>query len=227
MHRTLPKIGVLRSPIYRWCDLYRQFGDEGLEDHRSWQGCAWNRILDEVRNQVLGMALERTELSPRELAVKFRYIKVTFPYIKKYFISAASVYRLLKAYNLIADSVFTVVRAANNFTSKTVVPNDLWKTYFTYLRVIGWGWISLSAILDNFSRYIIVWKLFTTMKLGADTLEVALVTSGLDRANVVHKPRLSLTYDSSYTTRNLAAWKKKQVMNHTAGHLITRKFGAI
>ena len=99
------------------------------------------------------MALERTELSPRELAVKF-------PYIKKYFISAASVYRLLKAYNLIADSVFTVVRAANDFRSKTVVPNYLWKTYFTYLRVIGWGWFSLSAIFDNFSRYIIVWKLF-------------------------------------------------------------------
>ena len=169
------------------------------------------------------MALERTELSPRELAVKF-------PYIKKYFISAASVYRLLKAYNLIADSVFTVVRAANDFRSKTVVPNYLWKTYFTYLRVIGWGWFSLSAIFDNFSRYIIVWKLFTTMKLGADTdtLEVALVTSGLDRANVVHKPRLSLTYGSGYTTRNLAAWKKNQVMNHTpAGRLITRKFGAI
>jgi hypothetical protein len=29
---------------------------------------------------------------------------------------------------------------------------------------IGWGWFYLSTVLDDFSRYIIAWKLCTTMK---------------------------------------------------------------
>jgi putative transposase len=43
-------------------------------------------------------------------------------------------------------------------------PNELWQTDFTYLKVIGWGWFYLSTILDDYSRYIIAWKLCTTMK---------------------------------------------------------------
>jgi putative transposase len=30
--------------------------------------------------------------------------------------------------------------------------------------VTGWGWFYLSTALDDFSRYIIAWKLCTTMK---------------------------------------------------------------
>jgi len=33
----------------------------------------------------------------------------------------------------------------------------------TYLKVIGWGWMYLSTILDDFSRYVIAWKLCTGM----------------------------------------------------------------
>ena len=36
------------------------------------------------------------------------------------------------------------------------------QTDFTYLKVIGWGWFYLSTILDDYSRYIIAWKLCTT-----------------------------------------------------------------
>jgi putative transposase len=40
-----------------------------------------------------------------------------------------------------------------------MAPNQLWQTDFTYLKVIGWGWYYLSTILDDYSRYIIAWKL--------------------------------------------------------------------
>jgi transposase InsO family protein len=55
-------------------------------------------------------------------------------------------------------------RTADEFKDKTTAPNQLWQTDFTYLKVIGWGWFYLSTILDDFSRYIIAWKLCTTMK---------------------------------------------------------------
>ena len=57
-----------------------------------------------------------------------------------------------------------VIKAANEFHDKTVAPNEMWQTDFTYLKIIGWGWHYLSTILDHFSRYIIAWKLCTTMK---------------------------------------------------------------
>ena len=56
------------------------------------------------------------------------------------------------------------MKAADEFRDKTKAPNQLWQTDFTYLKVIGWGWFYLSSVLDDFSRYIIAWKLCTTMK---------------------------------------------------------------
>jgi putative transposase len=64
-----------------------------------------------------------------------------------YFVSEASVYRLLKAQDLIAIPAFIVVRAANAFTDQTTAPNPLWQTNFTYLKVISWGWFYLSTVL--------------------------------------------------------------------------------
>ena len=75
-----------------------------------------------------------------------------------------SVYRLLKARNLITCPAYIVMKAAEEFKDKTTAPNQLWQTDFTYLKVTGWGWFYLSAVLDDFSRYIIAWKLCTTMK---------------------------------------------------------------
>ena len=103
-----------------------------------------------------------------------------------------SVYRLLKVAGLITCPAYIVMKAADEFRDKTTAPNQLWQTDFTYLKVIGWGWPYLSTILDDFSRYIIAWKLCTTMKAAdvTETLELALSASGLDKAGVVHRPRL-------------------------------------
>jgi len=55
------------------------------------------------------------------------------------------------------------MKAADRFANPTTAPNQLWQTDFTYLKVIGWGWFYLSTVLDDFSRYILAWKLCTTM----------------------------------------------------------------
>jgi transposase InsO family protein len=70
--------------------------------------------------------------------------------------------------------------------------NQLWQTDFTYFKVLGWGWFYLSTIIDDYSRYIIAWRLCTTMQAAdvTQTLEVALQVSGCQSARVEHKPRL-------------------------------------
>jgi transposase InsO family protein len=57
----------------------------------------------------------------------------------------------------------------------------LFQTDFTYLKVIGWGWFYLSTVLNDFSRYIIDWKLCTAMKVDdvTATHELAMKASGI------------------------------------------------
>ena len=105
----------------------------------------------------------------------------------------------VKAHDLIASPAFIVMKAADEFKDKTTAPNQLWQTDFTYLKVIGWGWFYLSTVLDDFSRYIIAWKLCTTMKAEdvTATLEMALEAAAFDKARV-HRPRLLSDNGSSY-----------------------------
>ena len=133
--------------------------------------------------------------------------------------AAKSHYRLLKEHDLIASPAYIVMKAADEFKDKTTAPNQLWQTDFTYLKVIGWGWFYLSTILDDFSRYIIAWKLCTTMKVGdvTETLDLALQASGLDHVHVVHRPRLLSDNGPSYISANLAEWLDNRNMGHVRG----------
>jgi putative transposase len=72
----------------------------------------WNRIPDDVRERIIRLALDEPALSPRELAVRFTDTK-------GYFVSEASVYRLLKAHDLLANPTFIVMKAADEFKDKT------------------------------------------------------------------------------------------------------------
>jgi transposase InsO family protein len=212
VRRTLEKIGIPRATFYRWYDLYQTGGPEALDDRHPKPDRVWNRIPDNVRERIVNLALDESALSPRELAVRFTDTE-------GYFVSEASVYRLLKAHDLIASPAFIVMKAADEFKDKTTAPNQLWQTDFTYLKVIGWGWFYLSTVLDDFSRYIIAWKLCTTMKAEdvTVTLEMALAASGLDKARVLHRPRLLSDNGSSYISEDLAKWMERHNMAHVRG----------
>ena len=209
---TLAKLGIPRTTFYRWYDRYLQRGEAGLQGQSPKPRHVWNRIPDVVRRKVVKLALQETELSPRELAV-------TFTDQEGYFVSEASTYRILKAHDLITSPAFIVIKAASEFTDKTTAINQLWQTDFTYLKVIGWGWFYLSTILDDYSRYIISWKLCTNMRTEdvTDTLDLALAASGCGQVHVAHKPRLLSDNGSSYVSGELAEWLQDKGMKHSRG----------
>jgi len=210
--RTLEKLGIPRATFYRWYDLYRDGGPEALADRRSRPGRIWNRIPREIRSQIVDLALDEPDLSPRELAVRFTDEK-------RYFVSEASVYRLLKSHDLITSPAYIVIKAAEEFQDKTTAPNQLWQTDFTYLKIIGWGWYYLSTVLDDFSRFIVAWKLCATMRADdvTATLDLALSASGLDHMTVVHRPRLLSDNGASYISADLAEWLDDKGMQHVRG----------
>ncbi len=210
--RTLDRLGIPRRTFYRWYDRYLGGGPEALEDRSSAPSRVWNRIPTAVHDQLIEMALEESELSPRELAVSFTDQK-------GYFVSEASVYRLLKAHDLITSPAYVVIKAADAFHTKTVRPNEMWQTDFTYFKIIGWGWMYLSTVLDDYSRYIIAWKLCSTMRAEdvTDTLDMALAASGCDQAHVHHNPRLLSDNGPCYIASELADYIEAQAMSHVRG----------
>ncbi len=154
--RTLDMLGIPRATFHRWYDLWQTGGPEALADKPSKPDRVWNKIPDATRAQIVELALDAPEMSPRELAVRFTDER-------KYFVSESSVYRLLKARGLITSPAYIVIKAANEFKDKTTAPNQMWQTDFICLKIVGWGWYYLSTILDDYSRFIVAWRLSPTM----------------------------------------------------------------
>jgi putative transposase len=90
----------------------------------------------------------------------------------------------------------------------------------------------LSTILDDYSRYVIGWKLCGNMRAEdvTATLDIALAASGCDSAKVLHKPRLlsdraiegaigssPMARGSSYIAGDLAEYLEDKGMKHVRG----------
>jgi putative transposase len=210
--RCLASLGIPRQTFYRWYDRYLTGGPEALADKPSRPDRVWNRIPDVVQGRIVDLALEVPELSPRELAVRFTDQE-------SYFVSEASVYRLLKSRDLLPSPAFIQIKAAEEFHTKTTAPNQLWQTDFTYLKVIGWGWFYLCTVLDDFSRYVIAWRLCTGMTASdvSETLELAMTASGYHDVPLRQRPRLLSDNGPGFISDAFAQWLAQHGIQHVRG----------
>jgi transposase InsO family protein len=172
----------------------------------------WNKVPEKVRADVIDLALKKTELSARELACHFTDER-------RYFLSESSVYRILKAADLITSPAYVLMSASDRFKHPTQRVNEMWQTDFTYLRVIGWGWYYLSTVMDDFSRFILAYKLGPTMATTdvTETLDEALALTGVQSVRVRHRPRLLSDNGPAYVSKDLREYLDEQGMTHTRG----------
>ena len=212
IRQTLRQLDIGKSSFYNWLKRYQDDGIDGLEDKKPSTVSAWNKVPREHRDAVIELALDKTELSPREIAVS--YIDQ-----QHYFVSESTVYRILKAEDLITSPAYILMQANDQFQNPTTRVNEMWQTDFTYFKIIGWGWYYLSSILDDYSRYIIAWRLCSSMAATdvQDTLDDALTFTGLDQVKVKHKPRLLSDNGPCYLSGDLADYLQQQGMVHTRG----------
>ena len=128
--RTLKELKVNKTTFYNWYNAYLEKGYDGLVRKQSKVKTTWNKINPADRDTVVELALEKPELSSRELAW---HITDTY----SYYISESSVYRILKANGLITTPAFRISSASDSFKDKTTGVNQMWQTDFTYFKIVG------------------------------------------------------------------------------------------
>ena len=182
--QTLAQIDINRSTFYTWYRRYLDDGYEGLKAKKPNATRFWNRIPDHERKRVRKIALDHAELSPRELAWRITDQE-------GWYISESSVYRILKAYDLITSPAFILMSASDSFKHPTRQVNELWQTDFTYFKVIGWG--------------------------VTDTLDLAVAKTGVEQVQVRHRPRLLSDNGPCYVSKELREYLAERAMTHTRG----------
>jgi len=176
--------------------------------------CSVSELMGEkrVKKQVVELALKHPEKSSRQLAWNF---------VDKmgYFISESSVYRILKGFDLVQSPAFEMISAKDKYEKPTRRVHELWQTDFTHFKVLDWGWYYLSTVLDDYSRYIIAWKLAPTMSASdvEESLEMALEKTGLQKARVRHRPRLLSDNGPAYLSKDLKQFLNRQHIEHIRG----------
>jgi putative transposase len=210
--RTLQELGINRSTFYQWYRRYVEGGYEGLSPRAHTPRRFWNAIPPWERQKVLETALEHPDKSPRELAW---YITDT----RGYYISESSIYRILKANNLISSPAYTVLSAADKFEQPTKRVNELWQTDFTYLKVVHWGWYYLATVLDDYSRYILSWRLCRSMAASevTEVIEEAIVSAGVEHVRIVNRPRLLSDNGPCFISHELKCYLGDRGIRHIRG----------
>ena len=207
LKRTVKELNVSKSTFYSWYNKFLEGGPDALEDKKC--RSTWNKIPESYRTKVIEVALDRSGDSPREVA--------TFMTDNSgHFISESSVYRILKAVNLITSPNHILVKAANEFKDKTTRIHQMWQTDFTYFKVEGWGWFYLSSIMDDYSRFIIHHELCTTMKTPdvERNVEAALIKTGLPEGR---RPKILSDNGSCYISEDIKAFMKEKGITQVHG----------
>jgi hypothetical protein len=151
VRRTLAQLGIPRSTFYCCYDRYRSHDAGGLEDRTPGRGgCGTNShcgYASGARSRAQGVGAIAAGVGG--------FVRRSAGLL----VSEASVYRLLKD-DLITSPAFILMKAADTFAhpnqrTQSALANPL---YLPACDRLGAG-SNLSTVLDDFSRYILAWKL--------------------------------------------------------------------
>jgi len=184
--QALMALGVPKSTYYRW---RRGRPDSGNRRR------PWNRITPEEEDKVLVVAREYPELSSRQLSV---WITDN----RGFAVSESTVYRILRREGLVKRQE-TQINAAKEYHTKTMRPHQMWATDASYFRVVGWGYYYLVTVMDDYSRFILAWKLQKDMSANSliEVVQEAVDATGMTDVPVEDRTRLLSDNGAGYVSR--------------------------
>jgi putative transposase len=183
--QALMALGIPKSSYYRW----RQGQSSGNRKR------PWNRITQEEEDKVLAVAREFPELSSRQLSAWITDHE-------GFAISESTVYRILRREGLVKRQE-TQLMAAKEYHTKTTRPHQMWATDASYFRVVGWGYYYLVTVMDDYSRFILAWKLQKDMSANSliEVVQGAVDATGMTDVTVKDRTRLLSDNGAGYVSR--------------------------
>ena len=190
--QALVEMGIPRSTYYRWRQEQRC---DGLKSHSGNRGRSWNRIMPEEEERILTTAREFPELSSRQLATWITD-KAGFA------VSESTVYRILQREGLVKRLEVKLV-AGKEYHAKTTRPHQMWSTDASYFRVVGWGYYYLVTVMDDYSRFILAWKLQRDMSASSliEVIQEAIDATGMNEVPVEDRTKLLSDNGAGYVCR--------------------------
>jgi putative transposase len=183
--KVLMELGVPHSTYYRWRK------GPGKGERRA----PWNRITPNEERRVLAVAREYPELSSRQLSA---WITDN----EGFAVSESTVYRLLRREGLVKRQE-TELEAAKEYHTKTTRPHQMWATDASYFKVVGWGYYYLVTVMDDYSRFILGWKLQKDMSADSliEVVQEAVDVTGMTDVPVEDRTRLLSDNGAGYVSR--------------------------
>jgi putative transposase len=184
--QALMALGIPKSSYYRW---RRGRPDSGNRKR------PWNRITPAEEDKILAVARESPELSSRQLSA---WITDN----EGFAVSESTVYRILKREGLVKRQE-TQLMAAKEYHTKTKRPHQMWATDASYFRVVGWGYYYLVTVMDDYSRFILAWKLQKDMSANSliEVVQEAVDATGMTDVPVEDRTRLLSDNGAGYVSR--------------------------
>jgi len=188
--QVLRDLGVPKSTYYRWLKQPR------LDDRP--EGCPtpWNRLSPPEEQAVLAAARRSPELSCRQLAA---WITDNMGFS----VSESTVYRILRREGLVKSPEMQL-KAAKEYHRKTTGPHQMWATDASYFKVVGWGYYYLVTVMDDYSRFILAWKLQRDMTADSliEVVQEAVDATGMTDVPVEDRTKLLTDNGSGYVSRS-------------------------
>jgi putative transposase len=183
--RVLLELGVPKSTYYRW-----RRPTEPKERAKP-----WNHVIPREERRILSVAREFPELSSRQLAVWITDHE-------GFAVSESTVYRLLKREGLVKRQELQL-EAAKEYHTKTTRPHQMWATDASYFKVVGWGYYYLVTVMDDYSRFILGWKLQKDMSANSliEVVQQAVDATGMTDVPIEDRTKLLSDNGSGYISR--------------------------
>jgi putative transposase len=184
--KVLAELGISRSTYYRW----RQGQNESKRRVRP-----WNSVTPNEERRILAVARESPELSSRQLSA---WITDN----EGFAVSESTVYRILRREGMVKRQE-TQPMAAKEYHTKTTRPHQMWATDASYFRVVGWGYNYQVTVMDDYSRFILGWKLQKDMSANSliEVVQEAVDATGMTDVPVEDRTRLLSDNGAGYVSR--------------------------
>ncbi len=197
--QVLMALGIPKSSYYRWCQRQPDSGNRKRP---------WNRITLEEEDKILAIARESPELSSRQLSA---WITDN----EGFAVSESTVYRILRKEGLVKRQE-TQLTAAKEYHTKTTRPHQMWATDASYFRVVGWGYYYLVTVMDDYSRFILAWKLQKDMSANSlvEVIQEAVDATGMTEVSVEDRTKLLSDNGSGYVSRSFRDYLRLVGIGH-------------